>query len=322
MAFKTYKETDKSSFLHMEFIRDNFSRVISKVKPDVIHHHGTALSAMHYANLKTDIPIIYSPHGIMLINEGNTSEEYQHRFNATKRTLSFADHYTALNESVVKRLSLLGVERRNVSIVPNGVDTKKFYYSEEARKTIRKELSVKDSVFVFIAVGLVIDRKGQLLFLKLLESLGIDYQYWIIGKGPDEAVIQKYIKENRISDKVRLLGYVEDREIYKYHSAADIYALGSSEEAQSLAEIEAYTCGMKIIVNRIISETVIGDIRNDSSRYYVLDFDEIDYESLRKWIMNENWKRTSVRKFDWDEIALQYAGIYDKATSNDTNKHA
>ena len=315
-AFQTYKKTDNASFLHMEFIRDNISRVISKVNPDVIHHHGTALSALHYANLTTKIPIIYSPHGVMWVdNENNKDANYQHRLNATKISLSFANYITALNESVVKRLTMMGVDRVKVSIIPNGVDTKKFYYSEEARKEIRMTLGVNDKTLVFITVGLVIDRKGQFAFVKLLESLGIDYQYWIIGKGPDEAVIQKYLEENNISEKVRLLGYVEDKEIYKYHSAADVYALGSSEEAQSLAEIEAYTCGLRTIVNSIIAETVIGDVENETDHYFVIDFDKVNYVALNKWINKELKTRDSVWKYDWSQIALRYSDNYNTVIS-------
>lgn len=315
-AYKTYKVTDNASFLHMEFIRDNLSRVIDEVKPDVIHHHGTALSSLYYANKKKNIPIIYSPHGFMWVNEEGGDASYEQRLKATTLSLTFANHYTALNESVVKRMQKLGVERDKITIIPNGVDTKKFYYSESARNELRKKFDVNDSTLVFITVGLVIDRKGQMSFLKMLESLDIDYQYWIIGKGPDEELIHQYAEERKIQDKVKLLGYVEDKEIYKYHSAADFYALGSSEEAQSLAEIEAYTCGLRTIVNHVISETVIGDVSKETDRYYVVDFDAVDKVDLIIWLGRAFMQRVSVWKYDWSEIALKYADYYNMVSEN------
>lgn len=311
-ARKTYRLIENVSFLHMEFIRDNFARVIADTTPDVIHHHGTALSALHYANKRSGIPIIYSPHGIMWMNSECGDIQYMRRLKATRMTLTFADYYTALNESVVKRLCKLGADKEKITVIPNGVDTKKFYYSEEARQELRQTLGLKNDTIVFITVGLVIGRKGQMSFLKLLQRLSIDYQYWIIGRGPDEEIIRQYSQANQITSRVKLIGYVEDKEIYKYHSAADVYALCSSEEAQSLAEIEAYTCGLKTVVNKIIAETVVGKINDEKKRYYVLDFDNVDEPSLKTWLSDKEWKRKPVSNYDWAGIASMYAKHYDE----------
>lgn len=314
-AYKTYKETEKTSFFHMEFLRDNFSRVIDIVRPDIIHYHGTALSAMYAANSNRRIPIIYSPHGIMWVNNERGGADYNWLLKATKMSLSFADYYTALNESVVKRLSLLGIDKQRISIVPNGVDSNKFYYSVAARKKMRDAMNVSNTTIVFITVGLVIDRKGQFDFLKILQYLNIDYQYWIVGQGPDYEPISKYAKENNIQNRVRLLGYIEDKELYKYHSAADIYVHGSTEEAQALSEIEANACGLCTIVNEKIAETVIGDSLKDINHYFVLDFSNYTKELLISWISGRNQSaRISSKEYDWAQISAFYADCYDKVS--------
>ena len=229
---------------------------------------------------------------------------------AAKTTLSFGNHYTALNDSVVKRLKMLGVNDSMITIVPNGVDSTKFYYSESARDEIRQSMGVSNSTLVFITVGLVIDRKGQFDFLRILQSLGIDYQYWIIGKGPDVEKIEKYIKNEKIENKVKLLGYIQDKEIYKYHSAADIYAHSSYYEAQALSEIEAYSCGLRIIVNEKISDTVIGDVKNNPNNYLVVDFDQISKNEVVLWFNKIVRDRQSRNQYDWQKIANMYAKVY------------
>lgn len=309
-AYKIYRITDNASFIHMEFIRDNFVRIIKLVKPDVIHHHGASLSAMHFANAKTHIPVVYSPHGMVWVD--NESDYQKPIVKATQLTLSFADHYTALNESVVKRLQLLGIEKENISVVPNGVDSTKFYFSESARKELRQSMEASDNTLVFITVGLVIDRKGQFDFLKILQSLDVDYQYWIIGKGPDFEKIEQYIKDEQIENRVKLLGYVQDKEIYKYHSAADFYAHASTIEAQALSEIEAYSCGLRIIVNKMVSDTVIGDVNTDKLNYYVADFNNIGKDDFVAWLRKESEKRKSKKQFDWQVVANMYAEVYAK----------
>lgn len=312
-SFKTYRKTDKAtSFLHMEFIRDNYARIIEEVKPDVIHYHGTALSAMFFANMNRKIPILYSPHALVWADKDSNEDIRSVAIRTAQLTMSFADHYTALNESVLKRMRLLNIDEERITIVPNGVDSKKFYFSESARKEVREALRVKEGTIVFISVGLVIDRKGQFAFLKFLQSLGIDYQYWIIGRGPDEEPIKKFVEENGIWDKVKLLGYIEDKDIYKYHSAADYYAHVSFYEAQALSEIEAYSCGLPIIVNKDIADTVIGYPCLNRQLYYVLNFVQPDIAEIKAWLYLERSRRTSRNQYDWQIVAEMYSECYEK----------
>ena len=315
-AYRIYRVTDRAtSFLHMEFIRDNFERVIKKTKPDLIHYHGVALSAMHFANLRKQIPILYSPHAMVWVDKKKDDAKQDSVIKTAMLTLSFADYYTALNTSVVERMKLLDVAGEKIYLVPNGVDSNKFYYSESARRELRKTMGINDGTYVFISVGLIIDRKGQLDFLKILQTLGINYQYWIIGKGPDEVAIRQYVKENSIQDRVKFLGYVEDKDIYKYHSAADIYAHASYFEAQALSEIEAFACGLRIIVNKVIADTVVGSPASDMNNYYIISFDNVNRREMSLWIERNSPQRASCKQYDWQFIADMYSKVYEDVLS-------
>lgn len=314
--WKKYKQYEGINPLRMEFYKSNFCRLISEEKPDLIHMHGAGMFALNNANKKYHIPILLTLHGLMWngdIEDDNASEKkwkilYQH-------ILPMASHYSTLNEKALFKMQLLGIHQDRVSIIPNGVDTKKFFYSESERHNVRKRLDVNESQMVFITVGLVIDRKGQFEFLQILESLDIDYQYWIIGKGPDYDKIHDFINKNHLEHKVKLLGYINDTEIYKYHSAADFYAHASSIEGQALAEIEAYTTGLRIIVNNRIADTVIGDLQNERDKYYVANFEEIDKENLIEWINSPQHNRTTCSKYDWSIIADMYYQKYKQICS-------
>ncbi len=312
-AFRLWRRIEKETpAVHMEFIRDNFARVIGTVKPDLIHYHGSALSAMHFANIRHKVPILYSPHGLMWVGRETESADYGQMLSATKTRLSYADHFTALNASIVKRLQLLGIENEKITVVPNGVDSGKFYFSKQARAEIRRAFGVQEGTIVFVTVGLVIGRKGQLDFLKILQSLGIDFQYWIIGKGPDEEAVRQYAEGNSLQGRVQLLGYIQDTEIYKYHSAADFYAHSSYFEAQALSEIEACACGLPTIVNKIIADTVVADAFADAGHYYVADFENIDKEQLTSWLKMQRPERSSRNQYDWQNVADAYAKCYEQ----------
>lgn len=309
--WRDYRKKGGNNPIRMEFYKDNFIRIIKEIKPDIIHYHGCGLDAMCNANKSFNIPVIYTFHGLMW--DGTNSPSPQNlKFRCHEEYYcTLADSYTTLNDKAVKKMLALGVTSNKISIVPNGVDTDKFYFSEEERIKLRVQYNVAPDTFVFVTTGLIIDRKGQFSFLKILESLGIDYQYWIIGKGPDYEPIKDYIAERHIENKVKLLGYIKDSEIYKYHSAADIYAHASTIEGQALSEIEAYTTGLKVIVRKEIYDTVIGDSVKDKETYYIADFDNIDNSSLISWLKENNIMRATRTKYDWSVIAKRYADIYE-----------
>lgn len=198
-----------------------------------------------------------------------------------------------------------------ITLIPNGIDASKFYFSPGKREEFRKKFGVADDCFLFMTVGLVIDRKGQFDTLKILESLDIKYQYWIMGKGPDFEPIQQYIAEHHLEGKVRLFGYIGDTELYQYHSAADVYAHASTMEGQSLAEIEAFSTGLRVLVRKEIAGTVIGDAYNDHTNYFIADYDDINTTELKDWIMKGNPGRCSKQKYDWSVIQKQYVELYE-----------
>lgn len=131
-----------------------------------------------------------------------------------------------------------------------------------------------------------------------------------MGKGPDFEPIQQYVSENHLEKKVRLFGYIGDKDLYQYHSAADIYAHASTMEGQSLAEIEAFSTGLRVLVRKEIAETVIGDAYNDNSNYFIVDYNNVNRTNLTDWISRSNFERCSRKKYDWSIIQRQYVELY------------
>ena len=214
-----YHTVDHQSILRFAFYEANIREAIKRVQPDLIHVNSIAnVSPVRFAIGKSKIPMLLTCHGIFY--RGDEKDVVNRDRNLGN--IKLADAYSGLTlESLNEYESILGIPKNRVAVIPNGVDCKKFYYSPEARAKIRKEFDVKDGCKVFITVASVQERKGQLVFLKMLSMLDIDFRYWIVGKGPDEEVILQYVEENGLQGKVRMLGYKAANELYKYYSAAD-----------------------------------------------------------------------------------------------------
>lgn len=296
--------------LRMEFHRANMEEAIKAVKPDIIHNHSSFVSASYFAALDYNIPIIRTYHG--LVCKGDGDPRYLKVADEAKGTREFASHYTALTEENASEVERLGIDRNIISIIPNGIDSSKFYFSEEERTKIRKQFGVEEDEMVFMTVGRLIDRKGQLSFLKILQSLGIKYHYWMFGNGPDYEDIKQFISENHLEKRAILFGQVNGDELFRYHSASDFYSHASTTEGQSLAEIEAYSSGLRIVVNSLIAGTVIGDAHNDHDNYYVMDFNKVDPDAFIKWLKKEVPDRESRPYYDWSVIANQYSDLFHK----------
>ncbi len=303
-----YIRVDHQNFFRYLLYEDNIRAVIKRVRPDLIHVNSIYnISPTRHALGKHNIPILLTCHGIFY----NGSEKDTVNRDRYLGNIKLVDAYSGLTkESLEEYESILGIYRDQVAVVPNGVDCKKFYFSARERESIRKKYNAPGTCRVFITVASVQERKGQLDFLKLLSKSDFDFQYWIVGKGPGEEPILRFIQENNLQNKVKLLGYIQADELYRYYSAADIYAHPSWKEGQALSELEANATGLRTIVNKAIINTIANDVT--TSDYYVLDFENVNMVTFSEWVLSSSKERVSRSNFDWKIIAEKYSELYHK----------
>ena len=174
-----YHRVDHQNVFRFAFYEDNIRKAIDDVKPNLIHVNSiNNVSPVRFAIGDRKIPMLLTCHGIFYRGDEKDTVARDYYLG----NIHLADAYSGLTqESLQEYEEILGISRDMVAIIPNGVDCKKFYYSPEERKAIRKEYNVADDCKVFITVASVQERKGQLAFVKVLGKLNINYQYWIVG---------------------------------------------------------------------------------------------------------------------------------------------
>lgn len=296
-----YKKKCFASPLRYDAYRYNIERIIEEEKPDVIHCMSVfQIASCYFANKRRKLPLILTLHGV------DFDAKSQDRVG-----VEIADVVTGLTPETMKGILSLGASENKIVMVPNGTDTSKFFFSEDARAMLRKDLGVEEKTTIMLTIGSLSHRKGQLSFLSKLRDLPKDfnYLYLIIGKGEDEVKIQSYIKDNNMQDCVKVIGYVKNTELYRYHSAADVYVHSSRWEGQALSEVEAYATDLKTAVNREIIGTVITDTDNIDD-YWVFDFDSFDRDTFVSWASNHKKNRRTRRIYDWNRIFEMYCNIY------------
>lgn len=286
------------------FNRINIQKQINEIHPDIVHVHTTECPSLLIAN-KLVIPTIVTMHGFFYRGEPENSKMLDRLNNSVKPFKFFTGLTTECQHLMAK---YLGLNKNSIKIIPNGINSSFFRYNNNERIKYRKKITNKNAI-IFITVASVQPRKGQLEFIKILKELSFDWEYWIIGTGEDIDTIKDYCQVNKLTNNVKLFGHIENNQLYKYYSASDIYAHVSTLEGQALCEMEAYTSGMRIIINDKLLNTIATD-STDKSIYYAINMEKPNYYDLTSWVLQGNDNRQSRKSMDWQEVANMYDNLY------------
>jgi glycosyltransferase involved in cell wall biosynthesis len=69
----------------------------------------------------------------------------------------------------------------------------------------------------------------------------------IASMGPAEADLRAKVEELNLMDKVSFLGFIHNRDLAPLYRLADVFAIPSEAELQSLATMEAMACGLPVV---------------------------------------------------------------------------
>lgn len=124
-----------------------------------------------------------------------------------------------------------------------------FIKTTNLQDTLFEDQKIKNLVFL----GRLVSDKGCLLLLEALKYLNdknITPSLDIIGTGPEESTIKKYIKENNLSNQVKLLGAVSHDKVYQTLKKYQIIVVPSQwQEPFGLVAIEGILSGCIPIVS-------------------------------------------------------------------------
>lgn len=151
------------------------------------------------------------------------------------------------------------LKARETAYVPGiGVDVEKFRAAAAETQSVKEELELGDAQTILVSVGELSVRKNHEVVLRALarRELG-DYQYLICGLGPLEEQLKALVRELKLEDRVRFLGYRTD--VPRIMNAADIYVFPSLQEGLPVALMESMAAGKAAACSRIRGNTDLID---------------------------------------------------------------
>jgi len=138
----------------------------------------------------------------------------------------------------------------------------------------------------------------------------------IVGDGPDRKLVERMIEEKAISHRVELRGRVEGAEKYRLISGAHAVLMPSRFETFSMVGIETLAVGAPFIAFDIGPLREVVGSATGARLIRPWDLEAFTRETLRfvdDWKLREQVRdagRRWVRRYNWDEIALQQEGFY------------
>lgn len=145
-----------------------------------------------------------------------------------------------------------GVKENKLFYTPHCVDNYRFQNEYDALKTkkikLRDELGISADVSIILYSGKYIPKKRPLDLLKAI--LPIENVFTIfMGDGELRENMEKLINEYRIRDRVLLTGFVNQSNISKFYTIADVFIMCSEEgETWGLSTNEAMNFELPLIL--------------------------------------------------------------------------
>ena len=101
---------------------------------------------------------------------------------------------------------------------------------------------------LMVTVGRLEPQKSYMRLLRIAKKLiedGMDVELWILGDGTERNLLEQYVSENKMQERVCLLGFHTNP--YRYLRQGDLFVCSSLSEGYSTAVTEALILGLPII---------------------------------------------------------------------------
>ncbi len=155
-----------------------------------------------------------------------------------------SDGVTAVSDYLKSKSISVFKPNKEISVIPNFVDTVEFNPKIEKSPLIRKSIR-NEKIIMHISNFRKVKRIGDMIsvFKKITEQ--IPSRLILIGEGPESCVARKMAQEYGIMDKIEFLGPIYDVAPLIVH--ADLLLQTSDHESFGLTCLEAIACGVPVI---------------------------------------------------------------------------
>lgn len=212
--------------------------ILKDIQPDVLAIH-TPKAALIAAAAGIKVPTLWVLHGHDICWDGAPSRRRRSRSLQRWTRRKLKAHVAAVSSSLADHAAVgLGMSRKRITVIPNGVDTNRFQFQERT--------PVDDVVVCFL--GRLIPGKGPLQAVEAFELLKKQLpaaRLWFIGDGPMRRQLAAEVSTRGLSESVTFWGMLQRPEARLRE--AHILWMPSQSEGLPVACVEAMASGIPVV---------------------------------------------------------------------------
>lgn len=302
-----------------------FKSAIAQFKPDILHAHS--LSVCPYINLLKSIeqfPFVSTCHMNPYVKRNSLEVKLSSWVNKYFNSHFLGDRIIAVSKEIIESYQLImHVKENDIKPIYYGIDSEYFRpASYQERLKAKSQLGLLPDEKVVCLIGRLSRIKGHhILFeaLAQLRSQGINITALCAGTGDSKQDICDYAAELGISDSVKMLGFVDSRQVLW---ASDAIVLPSKREALPLVICEAMLSG--VVPIRTPASGAYDQIKDEVDGF-IIDFGDSATLALRlkQIFMDSNLRatmsqaaiNTANHKFTVESMGASTISLYNEAIS-------
>lgn len=266
---------------------------------DIVHIHADnapeVLKVIIMCEISSIKNIVIHAHSAGQINHNNLLTRFY-----LKVCQKILDVTKAKKIAVTKKAAkyMFGQYLKNVIIVHNGIDIKRYLFDDSLRIQERDKLGISDN-FVIGCVARLSKIKNHLFLLDVFKEVlnkESDAKLVLVGDGPLKNEIETYAKKNKIWENIVFLGNRKD--VPRLLQMFDVFVLPSFHEGLGVVNIEAQTAGLPCVVSdgvpveaKILSDFVFLSL-SDSKRTWantILSFNSFERKNTESEIRHAGY---------------------------------
>ena len=259
-------------------------------------------------------PIIVVAHGLDLTFKNWLYQTFWVGFFIKKM-----DKIITVGNETIRVAKEKGIAEDKLVFIPNGVNTNKFkseYSWSEVEKLFGRKLENKK---ILLTSGRLARRKGVAWFVRnVMPKLDTHILYIVAGDGADRENIAQAITENKLADRVQMIGYMGDSVRDMLFHTCDLFIqpnikIAGDMEGFGLSVIEAAYCGIPVLAANLEG---LKDAIKDGQDGFLIEPEDIDgYVAKINELLSDDAARKAfgqlarqfvIDNFSWERVSKKY----------------
>jgi phosphatidylinositol alpha 1,6-mannosyltransferase len=155
------------------------------------------------------------------------------------------EYVTAPTQTALNLLYEHGL-KAPASAISNGIDLRR-YTPGPKDEQLRARFHLPPDRPLILHVNRLFEEKRVDVLIDAVAKMRSKAHVMITSTGPMEAELRAQVQRLRLEDRISFPGFIRDADLVPLYRLADIFAIPSEADLQSLATMEAMACGLPVV---------------------------------------------------------------------------